>query len=144
MNISKKIFCEVVYFNMSFKPLPTQSSLPCVNKIHTHALHNQTFPIETFKLTLHSYQHFFVHLKICLLPGGFLIEWFLCSKITNNSVYSIFLLSENKLIICTFGNIHYEISRDLEVRDSSPGSCSNFSVLIWYHFFVISELYLFL
>ena len=58
------------------------------------------------------------------------------------------LLIENKLIICTWGNLHYKISREKfepepgfepqvverrarnpEVRGSNPGSGSNFSLV---------------
>ena len=68
-----------------------------------------------------------------------------------NSNNYVPLLRENKLIICAFGNLHYIIqeknlnliqatepgslmverqARDLEVRVSSPGSGSNFSLEI--------------
>ena len=54
-------------------------------------------------------------------------------------MYKVGLLSENKLIICAFGNLHYQISREEfepelgfepEVRGSNPGSGSNFTLEI--------------
>ena len=56
-----------------------------------------------------------------------------------NIGFSIKLLSENRLIICALGNLHYQISREhfepelgvnLEIRGSNPGSSSYSSLKI--------------